>query len=402
MLYFSELKNKTIRTEDGVKVGNLKDLIFFASEQPTVTKIYIRASKKMYIIVPIQYVKRINGDITLTKNYQTAELEENEIYVDKNLLDKQIIDIQGNKIVRVNDVVFQDKPHLYIAGVDIGILGVLRWLRIERAVFNLFLSIGIKLTSQFLSWGYIQPLELARGRVKLKKENEKLERIPPEDLADHLEKTNIINIKRILNLLDKKYAAEVVGSLNMNYQGALFRQLSPENAAKILTFVDPDEAVDILLTLSSKRRENIIGFLPDDVKKRLSYLLKYATTPVGEYMTTEYMTVSPKNTVAEVLEMIRLHTTSFSNLEYIYVINTHDELAGVFTLHELLIQKSDTVVYKFMTQNVSVVHLKTPKEIAIKRMLKYKLTGIPVIDNNRHILGIITFDDITEYLIEKL
>jgi Mg/Co/Ni transporter MgtE len=261
--------------------------------------------------------------------------------------------------------------------------------------------LGIKLTSQFLSWGYIQPLELARGRVKLKKENEKLARIPAEDLADHLEKTNILNIKKILGILDKKYAAEVVGNLNVNYQEALFRQLSPENAARIVTYVDPDEAVDILLTLSLKKREQIMNLLPIDVKKRLYYLLKLSSTPVGELITTEYMTISPQNTAGEVLAMIRKYTPGFSFLVYIYVVNQNQELVGVVNLHELLLEKSDTVVYKFMVQNVSVVHLKTPKEIAVRRMLKYKLISIPVIDNNRKILGIITFDDITEYLIEK-
>ena len=402
MLYFSELKGKKIITESGDTVGTLSDLIFLASDHPSITKISIRQHRGVHIIVPVKYVGKLNGTISINKEYTTTELEENELYVVKNLLDKQIIDIQGNKIVRVNDVILQDKPSLYIAGVDIGLLGVLRWLRIERIVFNVFLQLGIKLTSQFLSWGYIQPLELARGRVKLKKENEKLARIPPEDLADHLEKTNILNIKRILNILDKKYAAEVVGNLNLNYQGALFRQLNPDTAARIITYVDPDEAVDILLTLSPKRRDQIMHMLPIDIRKKLHYLLKLSSTPVGELVTTEYLTVSPQNTAGEILSKIRKETTNFSFLIYIYVINQNKELVGVFSLHELLQQKGDTVAYKFMTQNVSIVHLKTPKEIAIKRMLKYKLTSIPVIDNNKRILGIITFDDITEYLIEKL
>jgi sporulation protein YlmC with PRC-barrel domain/CBS domain-containing protein len=401
MLYFSELKGKRIVTGDGVKVGRLSDLVFKASDHPSITKLSIRTANNLHTLVPIEYISKINGDVIIEKNYLSSELGENELFVVKNLLDKQIIDIQGNKIVRVNDVVLQDKPNLYIAGVDIGLLGVLRWLKIERLIFNIFLAIGVKLTSQFLSWGYIQPLELARGRVKMKKENEKLTRIPPEDLADHLEKTNILNIKKIINILDKKYAAEVVGNLNVNYQGALFRQLSPESAAKIMSYVDPDEAVDILLTLSPKRRELILNLLPNDIKKPLHYLLKFSSTPVGELITTEYMTVSPQNTAGEVLNMVRKYTTNFSFLVYIYVVNQNQELVGVISLHELLMQKNDTVVYKFMIQSVAIAHLKTPKEIAVKRMLKYKLIAIPVIDNNKKILGIITFDDITEYLIEK-
>lgn len=402
MLYFSELKGKNIITNDGVKIGRLSDLIFLASDHPSITKISIRTSGGTHEVVPVKYLHKLNGEVIIDKEYTVTELAENELYVVKNLLDKQIIDIQGNKIVRVNDVIMQDKPNFYIAGVDIGVLGILRWLRVEQLVFNVLLFLGVKLTSQFLSWGYIQPLELARGRVKLKQENEKLARIRPEDLADHLEKTNILNVKRILNLLDKKYAAEVVGNLNINYQGALFRQLSPDTAARIISYVDPDEAVDILLTLSPKRRDQILSMVTTDIRKRLYYLLKLSATPVGELLTTEYMTVSPQITAGDVITKIRKFTSDFSFLIYIYVLNQNDELVGVFSLHELLQQRNDAVVYKFMTQNVSVVHLKTPKEIAIKRMLKYKLTSIPAIDNNKRILGIVTFDDIAEYLFEKI
>ncbi|MEO6508382.1 MAG: PRC-barrel domain-containing protein, partial [Patescibacteria group bacterium] len=120
MLYFSELKGKKITTEDGVKVGKLSDLIFLATDHPTITKIAVKTVSHLHIIVPIQYVSKMNGEIVLKKNFLSTELSENELFVVKNLLDKQIIDIQGNKIVRVNDVVLQSKPSLYIAGVDIG------------------------------------------------------------------------------------------------------------------------------------------------------------------------------------------------------------------------------------------------------------------------------------------
>lgn len=402
MLYFSDVKGKNVVTEDGIAVGKLQDFIFLAEDQPTVTKFVVQGLAGKKLIIPINYLVKINHLVTLSKQYEVTELAENELYVLRNLLDKQIIDIQGNKIVRVNDVALQDKPVLYIAGVDIGLIGVLRWLRLEKIILKVFHKVGIRLSSDFLSWGDIQPLELTRGRVQLKKEEEKLEKIRPEDLADYLEKTNIVNIRRVLNLLNKKYAADVITNLNINYQTALFRQLPLEDIEKIIPLIDPDEAVDILLTFPTKRREHILSLLDEQTGKKLNKLLELSTTDIGEMLTSEFLTVSPKNTVSEVIGIIRKMTSDYLFFTYIYVVNEDNQLIGVFNLHEVLLQPQDVVVYKFMTQNVTVLHMTTPKEIAIKKMLKYKLFALPVIDKNKQILGIITFDEIAQELLSKI
>src|SRR3989344_3245779 len=201
----------------------------------------------------------------------------------------QIIDLKGNKIVRVNDVALQeDKDKLSIAGVDIGILGIFRRLRIGAENFYKIASLfKIKLASQFLSWADIQPLELMRGNVKLRKKEEKLEKIRPEDLADYLEKTNVINARRFLKILDTEKAAEVIGNLNINYQTALFKNFQTEKAAKLISFLDPDEAVDVLLTLSKKKREEVLEKLSPKIKENILHLLELSKKPIGTLITTE-------------------------------------------------------------------------------------------------------------------
>ncbi|MEI6533641.1 MAG: CBS domain-containing protein [Candidatus Roizmanbacteria bacterium] len=402
MIYFSEISHKRIVTEDGIIVGKLRDLIFEISSRPVITKIVVSKDHGEDLIIPVSYIRSIDNIITISKSYQIVELADNELFIVRNILDKQIIDIKDNKIVRVNDVVLQDRPHLYLAGVDIGWLGVLRWLKIEHLMIRLFRKINIRLTSSFLSWVDIQPLELARGRVKLKKEEAKMEKIRPEDLADHLERTNILNINKILNILNDDYAAQVIGNLNINYQHALFKLFSPEKAATVISLVDPDEAVDILLTLSPKKREQIIALVPKAKRKEMEYLFRLSKTPIGELITTEYLVVKPQDSVKRIIELVKKYTSEFSLLVYIYVINDEDQLIGVFSIHELLMQQLTTPAYKFMTQNVVVIHLTTPEEIAIKKMLKYKLQAIPVINETKKILGIITIDDISDFIMEKL
>lgn len=404
MIYFSELLHKKVYTEDKIYIGQLSDIIFLATDNPIVTKLVIETPKRREkLIVPISYLQKLNSVINLQKSYQVAELEINELYVLTNLLDKQIIDIKGNKVVRVNDVAIQERPSWYIAGVDIGFFGVLRWFKLESPARDAFNLVGMHPSPRFLAWSDIQPIELARGKVKLKKEDEKLKRMRPEDLADYLEKTNIINTRRVLKLLDEGLAAQVIGNLNINYQTALFRHFHPEKAAEIVRLIDPDEAVDILLTLSPKRRSDILAYLTPLKRREINYLFNLSHTSIGESINSEFLTVRPTDTVNMVFNKIKHDTTDFRWLNYIYVVNAENQLSGVFNLRELLMQSAlDTPVFKFMNQNVIVIHLTTPREIAIKKLLKYRVEALPVIDQSKHILGIVILNDLAEAVLQKI
>lgn len=401
MIYFSEIKGKEVFTEDRVEIGKLEDLIFVTSETPKITKLIIRDLNNNKLIVPIEFLSKLNSEVFIKKDFNVTELSENELFLVKNILDKQIIDLQGNKIVRVNDIVIQEKNGFYIAGVDVGFFGLLRWLKLEKLIAQVLNLFRVKLSSKFLSWADIQPLELARGQVKLKKVESKLEKLHPEDLADYLEKTNIINVRRILKMLEEKFAADVIGSLNINYQTALFKFFSPEKAAEVISLIDPDDAVDILLTVTSKKREQIISYLPETKKKEINHLLHLSSTAIGGLITTEYIAVLPDNTAREVINVIRNQSSDFFTLINIYVVNKNNQLMGVFNLHELLLQSLDTPVYKFMIQNVIVVHLTTPVEIALRKIFKYRLVHLPVIDDNKTMLGIIMVSDLTKYVLNK-
>ena len=403
MLYFSEIVGKKVYTEDMIHIGYLEDLIFLATENPIVTKIIIRDKTNQKLIISTDYLQKISKDLLIEKEFLVTYLEENELYLVKNLLDKQIIDLKGSKIVRVNDVALQDEGKLSIAGVDIGILGIFRRLRIgTNNFYKIATFFKIKLASQFLSWADIQPLELMRGNVKLRKKEEKLEKIRPEDLADYLEKTNVINARKILKILDTEKAAEVVGNLNINYQTALFKNFHTEKAAKLISFLDPDEAVDVLLTLSKKKREEVLEKLSPKIKDNILHLLELSKKPIGTLITTEYLTVGPDDTVRQVIDKIKKETIDFSSLYCIYVVNKEKQLSGVVNLLEILRQDLDMPLYKFMTQNLVVIHLTTPIEIAMKKFLKYQLSALPVINQDKRIEGVVNFDDVASYILERI
>ncbi len=402
MVFFSDLKNKKVRTQDRVTVGKLDDLIFSVSDNPKITKIVVKKRGEK-IIIPADYLIKIGADVIIDKSFEEGEISEKELYIEKNLLNVQIIDIKGNKVVRVNDVVIQDRKEYIISGVDIGFLGVLRFLGLDDIVISFFRIFGKNLSPNILPWKDIQPLELTKGSLLLKKEEEKIERIHPADLADYLEQTNVNNVVRFVNTsLDKDFIGDVIDNLNINYQTAVFEELKPKKAAQILEYVDPDEAVDILLTLSKRRRSAILKYLKPEIQKELEYLMQMSKTPIGELMTSEYLTVSPEMRLKEVVQIIKKKGDDFPFLNYIYVLNSKKQLVGVFSLYELISNDQNTRVYKVMVGNVISIYLTTPKELALKKMLKYKLSALPVISSDKIMLGMVTFDDLSEELIEKL
>lgn len=400
MLYFAELFGKSVSASDGSPIGSLHDFAFLATDQPILTKLTIK-NRSARIVVPISSMKTINGSIVLSPGYETTAHSENELSIRLHLLDQQIIDIKGNKIVRVNDVAIQEKPYLVIAGVDVGLLGIARWFKLEQLLNKNLAIFGKTATSHFLPWDDIQPLELSRGKVMLRRVESKLTRLPPEDLADHLERLSLKNLTKVLDLLPSEFEAEVIQNLNVSRQRALFRTIKPEHAALILSRVEPDEAVDILLTLSPTRREAIRALLTPESKTHIDYLLTLAKTDIGGLATNEFVTCNTEDSVATVKKIIK-KTPMYANVTYIYALNKRSELVGVFNLHELLLQENDATIYKFMVPNVVVVHLTTPPEIALKKMLKYKIYALPIINEKQQILGTVTIDDLLESIQEKL
>ncbi len=404
MYYFSELLNKKVVNENKKSLGKLKDVLFLAEESPKVTKLFVQRKKKTFCI-PIKDLVDINGSIIVNKEFVEKDRAEREFSLAHNLLNRQIIDVKGGKVVRVNDIAIQDKDEkqeYYIAGVDVGFRAILRWFKLEKPAVPLYKLLRMYSHPHFLSWGDIEPLELARGNVQLKKDVGDLERMRPEDLADYLEKTNIRNVNKIIAGLEDSYAADVIEDLNVNYQTALFKRFAPEQAIRLIDILEPDEAVDILLTLPKEKRIEILDGLEKRKRNELKELMKYSKTSVGKLLDPDFISISSESTVSQALSEIKNKLIEQPFSTYIYVENKEKHLVGVVRLSDLLMQEEDTQIFKFMEQDVVVAHLTTPQEIALKRMLKYKLYALPVIEDNKKMIGLVTFDDMVEEIEKKL
>jgi len=401
MIFYSELIGKNVVSEHHHDLGKFRDLIFLNEDTPTVIKMVVQTKYHRHEIA-IDHIKMVNHHIEVTQVHKDLKHRSKEVSAAKMLLDKQIIDLVGNKVVRVNDIIIQEAPILSISGIDIGVLGIIRRLGLERFIRRPMQTFHIELPLQLLSWGDILNLEYGSGQIQLKHHEERLARIHEEDLADYLETTTIHNARSFLKTIGIKKASNIIENLTTHYQIELFNGFEPAKAAEIITLIDPDVAVDILLTLHRKNRDKITQLLTVEKQSQLHRLMTLSRTPVGKLMTSEFCAVESHTTARDVLKTVRKTTTDFSSLPAVYVLNREDQLVGVFNLHELIMQDLDTPAYRFMIPEPIVVLMTTPLEVVISKFLKYKIPILPVINRDKKILGIITIDDISDIILRKI
>jgi CBS domain-containing protein/sporulation protein YlmC with PRC-barrel domain len=399
MLFYSDLIGKFVYSETHARLGSLQDILFLNSDTPRATTIVVEQSGHRREI-PITALRTVNGHIEIKRG--ETNKSETALSIAKVLLDKQIIDLVGNKVVRANDIVLQDIPTFSLSGIDIGFSGILRRIGLERSVRAILRTLHLEIPLQLLSWGDILTLELNFGQIKLKQHEERLARIHEEDLADYLETTNVQNVEIFLKSLETHKAAAVIKNLPVNYQAELFQNFDPQKAANLIEHIEPDGAVDILLALERGKRDKIMKILPNEKQMAIHQLMTFSRTPVGKLMTNEFCAVESHMTARDIMKIIRRNTTDFTSLGAIYVLNRDGQLVGVFSPHELLMQDADTPAYKFMVAEPIVVLLTTPIEVVVYKLLKYKVTCLPIINREKKILGIITIDDVSKIIRKKI
>jgi magnesium transporter len=401
MLYFSELSGEKVFSENKQHVGKLIDLLFLPTQTPLITKFVIKTKAKKIYSVPVRFVKKNDIGFILAGNYTSEEQTEKEVSLLYKLQNQQIVDIEGTEVIRVNDVIISDVPEFTVSGIDIGVLGVFRWIGIAKYVAKLLSNVNVRYKSDFIPWSELDAKELANGRIVLSSEKEQLKKIHPEDLAEHLEHATIRNVLRSLRVMDKELSARVVADLNVDYQREIFQRFSAEHAGEILSLIDADEAVDVLLSLESSKREEILAHIQHGKKGPILHLLHHAKTPIGHLMSAEYISVQAETSVKNTLDKIKKDTRDFSEVIYIYALNKDEQVVGVVTIHDLLMQNPDVPLYKFMNQNLVLGRLTTPKEIVLRRLIKYNLYALPVVDDDRKLIGIVPLQHITEDIYER-
>lgn len=324
---------------------------------------------------------------------------ENELYLARDLLDKQIIDTDGIRVVRVNDLeLLRAAGHYYVANVDIGGLGLLRRLGLAKPVEKLARLLGRPIRPATISWENVELLPGGQP-MRLRVPSSRIAELHPADLAEILSDLSRSESSALLDALDVKTVADTLEEVEPEFQVSLVEALPDEKVADVLEEMAPDEAADLLAELPPDRSQELLNMMEDEEAADVRKLLSYPEDTAGGLMTTEFATVRADLTAEEALRHLRETVTDPETLLYVYVLDEDERLIGVFSLGELVLAPPDASVRDIMEERVVSVRPEASQDEVAQVVAKYNLLAVPVVDTAGHLHGIVTADDALDKVI---
>jgi magnesium transporter len=377
-LFFADLVGKRVVAADGSTLGRLSDLVAFTGEPyPPVESLVVRSGKRR-MLVPWTGVEQINGTIRLRAGVDPAPIPgepvADRVRLGVEVLDRQIVDIEGAKLVRVNDLHFlETKGQLRVAHVDIGLRGLVRrmgWQRPVDLVIGLVRPGARYLRDDaFLSWKLVQPIESAPGRVRVEATKKALASLHPADLAEIIEELDL-------------------------------EEVPPERAADILEEMAPDESADVLSELPGEARQEILEAMERPEAEEVQELLAYPPHSVGGLMTPDRVQVHPEQTAADAIAEVRRRSDEIPLVYEVFLVDQGGVLLGYFTLKDLLLADPATPARDLAREApVTVAALDRLRDVAAAAS-KYNLISVPVVDKLGVLRGIVTVDDILAEVVD--
>jgi CBS domain-containing protein len=400
---FSSLLGEDVLDCDRKFIGKLHDISAKTGEvYPKSDEIIIISGilRKSYASVSFTDVSEMDGEIVLKLKSDEIKfnktVREYEFLLRRDILDQQVVDTFNHKVIRVNDIHLLRIDHeLMVAHVDIGLRGLIRRLGWEKALGFLARRDDI------VSWKFIQPVGVnpASMTMKLSVSQKQLQNIPAADLGDIIFDLNMTQRMAMFRAMDIKTKAKIFENIEFEEQKAILKELDKKEAAAVVTNMSPDEATDFLGKLPRATVENILTLMESVRAKKLSTLLGYSGDSAGGLMTTEFVSLPEFMSIESAIEYVKNQTREFDTVPYIYAVDEKHKLQGVTTIRKLLFADPKDTVLKTVFPTTIYVHLHDSiKEVAFL-MEKYKISAIPVVDENKILHGIITIDDILSQVV---
>ena len=398
MIFLSDFLRADVVDRDQRPVGKVRDLIVRMGEPyPVVTAVVLRG-RGTPDAVDWQAVRAWeNRELNL--KVASSQLEpypraEEETWLARDILDKQIVDTDGHRIVRVNDLQLQaSNGTLLLVGVDIGARGLLRRVNAERMGRRLRRLAGGDLPQRLISWDAVDPLATDARSVRLRISHSKLAKMHPADIAEIVGQLGGRDRAAIFASLDDETAADTLEESSEEVQAQILARLDDERAADILEAMSPDEAADLLADLPEERREQLIAKMEADEAEDVEELLGYEEDSAGGMMTTEFVSIPVALTAAQTIDRLRDLEPDAESIYYVYVVAEDEQLLGVLSLRDLIVARPQTPIADIMIKRVIAVQLDARPEDVAAVIAKYNLLAVPVVDDQDRIQGIVTIDD---------
>ncbi len=414
-LPLSDLLGAMVYDPSGAASGRVREVTLAPQEDRTRIASLIVKTKSGTRILPFSAVATIDANIHTSTNpsdWPAANGSEGLFLLDRDLLDQQVIDINGRKVVRVNDVELQidsvtenGHPHttLRVTSIDIGARGAVRRLLRGLAPRTAIHALLQKIPLRAIPWSFVDLIETDPARrIKLKTTHEGLAKLHPADIADIIEDLAPDEREAVFRTLDEETAAETLEEVEPNIQKSIVESLDSERAADIVEEMDPDAAADLLADLSQDHTEQILVEMEPEASQEVVELLEHREETAAGRMTTEFLALPVTATVENAIGVLREFEGGVETVGTIYLVDSHGTLAGAVPLAKLVLAESTTPLLSLTSEPLISTHEGTNDNEVAELFDKYNLVTLPVINEQNKLVGVITSDDVITMLRSKL
>ena len=413
MLHATELIGAKTFDSAGNLVGRVKEMFILADEQPNrIARLLLsRGQYRPMVARYDQIASVVPGEVRLTTDESALELyqpNEGWLAVQKDLLDQQIIDTNGRKVVRVNDVDLSDQrtngnTELLITQVDVGLPGAVRRLLQGVIPPSAIRRVQKKLPQRTIRWDFVNLIEPdPLRRVKLRLSSERLAELHPADIADIMEELSPDERQSIVATLDEETAADAIAELDERLQTQVVEKLDPERAADIIEEMNPDEAADLMQNLEPETSREVLDEMETREANDVESLLNFGPDTAGGMMNTDIVVVGEDATRGEVIDHIRFHDIPPDQLDNIVLISRDAKLAGTVPIARLVIATSNQRLAELAFEPLLSVAADTRDKDVFELFDKYNLRGLTVVNEENCPIGVITVDDVVSRMRAKL
>jgi magnesium transporter len=410
MLYATELMGAATYDSASTYVGRVREFFIEPADQPNrVSHFLISRGRFQPLVARYDQVSKVlPGRLYLNVSERALDAyQPNEAWlaVQKDLLDQQIIDTAGRKVVRVNDVDLTEFPtnehvELRIAQVDVGVPGAVRRLLQGLAPSALVRKLQSKLPQRSIRWEFVNLIEPdPLRRVKLRITHEKLEDLHPADLAEMMEELSAAERQGIIASLDEETAASVLAELDERLTTQIVEKLDPEKAADIIEEMAPDAAADLLADLPKETSEELLEEMPNQEANDVRELLAFDPSTAGGMMNTEFAFVSESITRDEVLEWLRKQEFNLEQLDTIVIVDKLGHFAGAVPIARILLAAPEQHMSELKTDPLVSISADAHEKDVFELFDKYNLRMLTVLDHDLRPIGVVTVDDVVSRLV---
>lgn len=409
--YLSHILGVKIVSKDNAVIGKVLDLLIASDQLLTTepTRPNITAIKTGSKSHPLYYdfsnfeIKRHNDTIVIqcTKD-QVADHKELARFlpIKEHILDKQIVDINGRKLVRVNDIRLVALPSgTYVVAVDVGVEGLLRRLGIAEPAKTIASLVRLTIPSKFILWDDVDTLDTSNLNIKLGKPLAKLRTLHPSDLADIIEELGRNDRTEVFNSLDEEQAADVLEEMEPKLQVDMIESLPLAKAADLLEKMPADEAADILDLLHGDKAESLLNEMDIEVSSEVRELLEYSDRRIGSIMSTDFVSFHDDETVGQALAFIRKTKPEDPLLYNLFIVTHSGKFIATVSLRDIVVSEHETLLRDIMRKNPVSVKDNDKLDSLAEIVSKYNLLAVPVVNKNFMLEGMVVIDDIVDDLL---